>query len=80
MNTMASNLIVNVIGCNDQVYYYCSTTDNIAIYYNYRKILSLSYVSLHTSCKQSKQPVATAIKVNVTNLAYGFYRIPCVQL
>ena len=26
--TMASNMIVNVIGCNSQVYYYCSTTDN----------------------------------------------------
>ena len=49
--TMASNLIVNVTGCNDQVYYYCSTTDKLLTIY-----ITLSYVCVHTSYEQ---PVAS---------------------
>ena len=48
----ASNLIVNAIGCNNQAYYYCSTTENLLTIQNL-------ILCVHTLCKQSKQPVAS---------------------
>ena len=49
--TTASNLIVNVIGYNNQAYYYCSITENLTT----QNLI----LCVHTLCKQSKQPVAS---------------------